>query len=200
MKAAEAFGNQLLKLHFVLGAVQSEFDAGSFEQKRASLRLALIALSGVIANTFPNGAELAAPINELAYALEDLDQGRRPALLQAPKARRGRPGTSNSSRLFRALAAALMEFELRTEGSKERAARRAARHLAQLGYTDRGSEITFKQVQEWREEMSAAPVSSVDRGAQRYHYTVRMLTEAFPEDPRAAVSLLLESLPGAVPR
>jgi hypothetical protein len=120
VKAAEAFGNQLLKLHFVLGAVQSEFDAGSFEQKRASLRLALIALSVVIANTFPNGAELAAPINELAYALEDLDQGRRPALLQAPKARRGRPGTSNSSRLFRALAAALMEFELRTEGSKER--------------------------------------------------------------------------------
>jgi hypothetical protein len=64
---------EILKLTALLKASQASFDPDAPDHGRSGVKNALIAFQWFVARVCPNGAELVLPINELLYALEDLD-------------------------------------------------------------------------------------------------------------------------------
>ena len=126
------------------------------ELARAAIRTALVGTIQLISHLYPDEPSFPAPLNQLLYALNDLDHGKVPALLKPTKVF-NRPGTALSEDLFRAIVAAAMTRRMETpETSRTEAARDIARRLSKMGGKhSSGAVITASQIGKWRESSRA---------------------------------------------
>lgn len=185
---------EILNLTLLLRASQARFDPDAPDHGRAGVKNALIAFQWFVARVCPNGTELVLPINELLYALEDLDRGRLAPLFHHVVTG-GRHPTGLSAKLFRSIAAVLMTLYQDEKMGVDDPASAVARKLNRLGYRDDGNQrITGDQVNAWRNEVRATKGKNTPGGKQ-YRTTLSMLSKQFPSDPKGAVRLVLSSLP-----
>jgi hypothetical protein len=183
----------LVKLSVMLQVSKYQFRPDAADHGRSGVRNALIAAIHLISEALPDRADLIEPLNQLLYALEDLDAGQVVPLLQPAKIM-NRPPVALATRLFRSMAAVLMELNQQAGLPRREAAERAARDLNRLGYSDEAKQrITATQVENWRDNVKAPP-SANDPGAQRYSFTLRNLQTLFPDKPQEAAKFFLDVL------
>jgi hypothetical protein len=184
----------LVKLSVMLQVSKYQFRPDAADHGRSGVRNALIAVIDLITEVFPDRADLVSPLNEVLYALEDLDAGRVVPLLQRAKIT-NRPPTALATRLFRSMAAVLMDLNQQAGLPRRGAAEKAARDLNRLGHRDEAKQrITATQLETWRDHVKAPP-SAKDPGAQRYSLVLRYLQRLFPDKPQEAAKFLLDALP-----
>jgi hypothetical protein len=186
---------ELLKLSFLLRVSKVQFKPDADDHGRSGARDALIAAIRFISEALPHGTDLVVSLNQLLYALKDLDAGQVVPLLQPAKIN-NRPAAALATRLFRSMAAVLMELNQQAGLPRREAAERAARELNGLGYRDEAKQrITATQVENWRDNVKAPPAAN-DQGAQRYSLALEELQKLFPNKPQEAAKFLLDALPG----
>lgn len=192
--APPGFLKDILELTFLLRASQVMFDPDATDHGRTGVKNALVAFQWFVARVCPNGIELVLPINELLYALEDLDRGRLAPMFHHVVSG-GRHPTALSMKLFRAMAAVIMTLYQNPKMRVDDPASAVARKLNQLGYRDDGNKrITGAQVNAWRNEVRSTKGKNTLEG-KRYKTTLSLLLKQYPSDPKGAVRLVLSSLP-----
>jgi hypothetical protein len=180
-------------LHFFAVAVQmasKSYSSDSPDQARAAVRIALAGVIKLIADLFPEGPSLAAPLIQLQQDLHDLDRGKVAPLLMPTKVS-NRPPLALSEGLFRAIVAAAMTRLM--EGrrlSRDEAARDVSRRLAKMGAKSSRKAIAPRQIAKWREEMMTE-LASENLAVARYEFTLRTLSGM---EHSEAVELMLNSL------
>jgi hypothetical protein len=137
-----------------------------------------------------------APLNELIYALADLDRGRVSPLLRKTKVRH-RSKNSIADEFLRTFAAAAMDLMMQ-EKPRKVAANRVASELTKMGYRHptRGA-IRAQHIEDWRDE-----ISQEGRRSERRMQFCRVREEALahpPDRPFDKAVFLLERLPAAFP-
>jgi hypothetical protein len=179
---------------FLLKALRmasGNFSLAAQDHGRSSVRIALVGIIKLLADLFPNEPSLQLPLNELLYALADLDRGKIAPLLKPAKVAHN-PGNTLSEGLFRAIPAAAMDRLVAGKMSREEAARRVARSLSRMGYKNSsGAAITGAQVAKWRENMMAGRASE-DPAVARYDLALRLVLGMQPAE---GAQFMLELLP-----
>jgi hypothetical protein len=163
---------------------------------RAGVRIALVGIIQLISELYPDAPTVLLPLNELLYALNDLDLGKVVPLLTPTKVSHS-PGTALSDILFRAIAAAAMTCLVdRTTMSRHEAAKDIAKRLSRGGFAHpSGKEITPNQITKWRETMMTE-LASENRAVARYRAALDWVKD---KEPQAAVQFLLDALPDLSP-
>jgi hypothetical protein len=117
---------------------------------RFAVMAALGACNIFIMRAIPNGLDLVLPLRDLLDGLADLEKGHlAPMLKYSPK--QGMRHLSRQVETFRAMAAVLMELNLKSLG-RNAAAEKAAQDLNERGYCDeRGKPITAERLADWRD-------------------------------------------------
>src|SRR5260370_6512593 len=115
-----------------LRVASGSFSLAAKDHGRASVRIALVGIIKLLAELYPNEPSFQLPLNELLYALEDLDRGKIAPLLKPAKVAHN-PGNTLSEALFRAIPAAAMDRLIAGKMSRELAARTVARTLSKMG-------------------------------------------------------------------
>ena len=160
------------------------------------VRIAVVGMIQLISAMCPNEVSLLLPLNELLYGLYDLDRGKVVALLGPTKVSHS-PGIATSDELFRAMAAAAMTCLVeRTAMTRAQAAKDVARRLSRMGYKHpSGKEIKPAQIVDWREKMMTE-LAAENRAVGRYQTALYWVKD---EEPQAALTFLLNALPGVSP-
>lgn len=147
------------------------------------------------------GHDLVEPLRRLLTALENLDDGKVDAIVEKAVFSHS-PGNASSVYIFRALVAAVMEFNVHA-GMAGQAAEAAAR-AANRSRADGQDRITAKQVARWRSDLRQA-IGSTKRsrqdedGVRQYLDTLAAYKQLYPQDPAAAAREIAELLPRFVP-
>lgn len=195
----QALATDLRELALRLRVASNGFQASAENKRRPAVRIALSALSEFVSNAFALDQELCLPLNQLLYGLEDLDGGP-PGLLLKPTKVSHRAKKPLAIRLFRAMAAALMDIYQQADVPRKVAASRAANKLNGLGYRDeKGQRIAPKNIERWRDELKA-PMGKSDLAVDRYRFMLEILNSKHPNEPESAAEFLLDVLPGIAAR
>jgi hypothetical protein len=138
-----------------------------------------------------------APLNELIYALADLDRGRVSPLLRKTKVKH-RSKNSIADEFLRTFAAVAMDLMMQEKLPRKMAAKRVAGELTKMGYRHptRGA-IRAQHIEDWRDE-----ISREGRRSERHMQFCRVREEAVthrPDRPFDKAVFLLERLPAAFP-
>jgi len=190
---------ELVKLHHLLQFASNDFRNKSGADRRPGIRVVLHGLSEFVGNVFPIDQGFSVPLNELRYALYDLDRGKVVGLLDPSKVGH-RPPDPVAKALFIASAAALMNLYQHMGMSRELAARQTATKLNELGYRDEaGDRITAKRVENWRDRMKEREGEKNDIAAGRYAALVSDLMMKQPSEAEKAAECLLAALPEMIP-
>jgi hypothetical protein len=168
--------------------IASAYDPSRPDHGRASVGMALTGVIHLIAVLFPNQPVLPASLNDLLYALRDLDHGRVALLLEPAKVDHN-PGTPLRDELFRAFAAAAMT-RLMEVMKLDEAARLVARQLFALGYRSAKGEYKASQVEKWREKVRTERAAE-HLGARHYQ---AVLTQVEPLEARVAAEFLFDCM------
>ena len=109
----------------------------------------------------------------------------------------GTPRIPRRDELFRAMAAAAMTCLVeRTAMTRAQAAKDVARRLSRMGYKHpSGKEIKPAQIVAWREKMMTE-LAAENRAVGRYQTALYWVKD---EEPQAALTFLLNALPGVSP-
>jgi len=189
---------ELVKLHHKLQFATNKYRGSGGDGRRPAVRIALNALSDFLGNVYALDQDLRLPINELLYAIDDLDRGKVLELVEPAKVDH-RPPNPLSNGLFRATAAALMEVYKLDKMPRKQAAAHAARKLNKLGYrSENGQRITAKEVENWRDLMKERQGKN-DIAADRYATILSELKSKYPKEPKKAAQFLLGVLPDMIP-
>jgi hypothetical protein len=189
----------LRQLSLQLQLASKGFQVSAESKRRPAVRVALSALSNFVSNVFAPDQELCLPLNQLLFELQDLDGGPPGSLLKPTKISH-RAKTPLAIRLFRAMAAALMDIYQQADVPRKVAASRAANKLNELGYRDeRGQRIVPKKVESWRDELKAAKGKG-DFAVDRYKFMLEIVKSKYPNEPETAAQFLLDALPGIAAR
>ncbi len=160
------------------------------EESREAIKFALHGVIQLISGLYPTEPAFPRPLNDLLYALHDLDHGSVGPLL-TPTMVSNRPGMALSEELFRAIVAATMTRLMEGGKKKKDAAREVARRLAKMGgKTASGAIVRAGQIEKWREKMMTERAAE-NKDVARYQEALKMLGGMKPEE---AVDLLLSSL------
>jgi hypothetical protein len=181
----------------ILRMAAANYDTSRPAEARAGLRIALVGVIRLIPELFPNEPRFPLPLNELLYALHDLDHGKVVPLLAPTKVSHS-PGTALSDDLFRAIAAAAMTCLVeRTAMSRQEAATDVARRLSKQGFAKNsaGKPITSAQIAKWREKMMTERAAE-NRAVARYQLALDWVQD---KEPQAAVTFLLDALSDLCP-
>ena len=186
-------------VRFCSGALRmaaAGYDPSQPADARACVRIAVVGMIQLISAMCPNEVSLLLPLNELLYGLYDLDRGKVVALLGPTKVSHS-PGIATSDELFRAMAAAAMTCLVeRTAMTRAQAAKDVARRLSRMGYKHpSGKEIKPAQIVDWREKMMTE-LAAENRAVGRYQTALYWVKD---EEPQAALTFLLNALPGVSP-
>lgn len=186
---SEALLGGLLELSSRLRAASAQLQGPAGAQLPSTIAT-VFAFYKFVAQVFPNEPEYCMPINAVLYALLDVANGQKPPLFKPVKGRRGVPFSES---IFRAAAAALMEFYQQSGIARKVAARDVAIELDRMGYRNEGREITADNVENWRDEMREEGGTPA---ADRYLYILKELGSGFPKEPKKAAQFLFNALPG----
>ena len=150
----------------------------------------------LLSELYPDGPAVALPLNQLLYALHDLDHGKVVPLLTRTEVPHS-PGIALSDDLFRAMAAAAMTCLVdRMQKSRKEAAQEIAKRLSRKGFAHpSGKPITPAQITDWREKMMTE-LASENRAVARYQLALELAKD---KEPKAAVEFLLDILPDLSP-
>ncbi len=175
------------------------FDQSAEDHGRVSILFAFNELDDFLRVIFGiRNTSIFIPLNQLRYALHDLERGKVVPLLK-PKKVKNRPRDSAAKEAFRALAAVAMDLFVKGKVPRKQAARDVAKSLSEMGYVNGpGKPITGPLVEDWRDRMITERPSQY-LPAARYHRMLAGLTSRFPNDPITAARYLLASIPGVVP-
>lgn len=188
------FVQDILKLTFLMRASLAMFDPDGPDHGRKGVKNALVAFQWFVARCCPDGTDLVLPINELLYAIHDLDNGRLSPMFHHTVSG-GRPPTAFSDKLFRATAAVLMTLYQDPKLGDGDPATMVARKLNRLGYRDdQKKKITGVQVNAWRNEFRSSKGRKTTEG-QQYQRTLSELSKLHPSDPKSAIRLVLSTMP-----
>jgi hypothetical protein len=126
------------------------------------------------------------PINEILYALKDIQSGRKPPLFEKGKSKKGIATKENA---FRSDAAVLMELYQEAGSDRKKAAREVATRLNALGHRNNSKEITAGNVEDWRDKLKAG--NENEKG--RYLWALKTLGEGFPGQPLKAADFFIHT-------
>lgn len=189
---------ELVRLHHKLQFATKEFRSRAGNERRPAVRIVLNALSDFLGNVYALDQDLRLPINELLYAIDDLDRGKVVALLKPAKVDH-RPPNPLSNGLLRADAAALMDIYQQDKMTREQAASQAAFKLNELGYrNENGQRIAAKEIENWRDQMKERQ-GKEDIAAAQYAKLLSELKSKYPNEPKKAAQFLLDVLPDMIP-
>jgi hypothetical protein len=163
-------------------------DHGRFAAKAALGACIMFAMRAI-----PNGLDLVLPLRDLLDGIDDLAKGHiAPMLEYQPKQRmRHLPRQIET---FGAMAAVLMELNLRSLG-REAAAEKAAQDLNERGFRDeRGNPIAAKRLEDWRD---TAKEGGDRLGAKRFKDYVKKLSAVDEQRAREEVFRSLAAIPGS---
>lgn len=169
------------------------FDPSAPSAGRKSAIFFLVAINDFLLAAGLQDKSIYLPLNELIYALEDLNRGRvRPLLQKAEVAHRSKNSVAEEH--FRTLAAAAMDLHM-TEGMpREKAARLVARELTKMGYQHpTAGVIKGKHVEDWRDKISEAAARSELK--RQFRRAKEAAMRPFPNQPVTAAKFLLKQLP-----
>jgi hypothetical protein len=186
----------LLSVSQKLQMASKNYSAGPSANRRAAVRISLIAAIELMSDLFPNEPSFPLPLNQLLHALADLDRGKVAPLLERTKVSNS-PGNSLSSELFRAFPAAAMTRLISSKlMSRNEAAREIAKRLSRMGYKhSAGKPITAARVAKWRDKMTTE-LATENLAVARYEVALKWVIGM--ETP-AAVEFLLDSLTDLFP-
>jgi hypothetical protein len=193
-RSIAALAGQLQMLSHSLRCSVKEFRASPENERRHAIGVAVKALSEFIGNVFALDQDLHQPLDALLYALDDLDHGQVGPLLQRSEIdHRAKKPLSES--LFRADAAALMDFYRQDGMPRKQAAMHTVSKLNELGYRVNGDRrIAAKEVERWRDELKS-PRDASDPAACRYNFVLEQLKAKYPSGPEMAAKILSDILP-----
>lgn len=169
------------------------FDPSAPNVGRKSIILSLLAINDFLTAVGIQDKAVHLPLNELIYALEDLNRGRvRPLIQKAKVAHRSK--NSVAEEFFRTLAAAAMDLHMMEKVRRKEAARIVARELTKMGYRHpTAGPIKAQHVEDWRDRiLEAAPRSEPRRQFRR---AKEAAMRPFPNQPVTAAKFLLKQLP-----
>jgi hypothetical protein len=174
----------------------STYSSAQSDHGRGGVRIALVGVINLISELYPGDQSLARPLNELLYALADLDNGKVVPLLKPTKVFNS-PGNSLTNDLFRAIPAAAMTLLVKGGGiSRNDAARDIASRLTKLGYRDSsGNRFTGAQIAKWREKMMTERAAE-NMAVARYQLALEWVKA---KETCEAVEFLLRSMPAFHP-
>lgn len=190
---------QLVRLRIGLNTAAKQFNPGAEDHGRQGVLLALFEFDFFLKAMFGNRtASIFLPLNQLRYALFDLERGKTVPLLTQKKIKH-RPRDSSAKEAFRALAAVAMELFIKGKIPRNQAAKAVAKALSATGYENSiGKPITAKLVEDWRDRMKKEnPKEYAPAG--RFHRMVPQLESMFPNDPKSAAKYLLDQISALIP-
>jgi hypothetical protein len=169
------------------------FDPSAAGVGRKSAIVSLVAINDFLIAVGIQDKSVHLPLNELIYALEDLNRGRvRPLVQKAKVAHRSK--NSVADEFFRTLAAAAMDLHMMGKVRRKEAAHLVARELTKMGYRHpTAGRIAAQHVEDWRDRiLEEAPRSEPMRQFRRAKDAAM---RPFPNQPVAAAKFLLTNLP-----
>lgn len=172
---------------------RESFDPSAPDHGRKAIYQALLATITFVSETNPDRPDLLQPLQEMLYALRDLDRGTVHPLLE-PVSIAHRPPNSNSDELFRASAAILMELKIQQRIGRMVAAELVARRLNERGYRNGHDRLTGKHIAAWR-DMARQGTGASDLGGQRYRFVLERLKASFSGNPENAFAFYLDVIP-----
>jgi len=195
----DALIRHVIELHVKLRLTGELFDNSASDQRRSIVLLSLGAIGDFLRGTVgPEDGSVYKPLNQLIYALIDLERGKESELLGPAKISH-RPRDPLAELAFRAFAAAAMDLLVLGKMPRKDAARRVATSLHRTGYRQSsGRAISAQQIEDWRDHFRAERPSE-DEPTARFHRVKQQLLALHPSDPVSAAEHLLKHLPGAVP-
>lgn len=190
---------QLLRLRLGLTAAAKHFNSSAEDHGRVGVQLALFELDFFLRGLFgTQHASIFMPLNQLRYALIDLDRGKVVPLL-TPKKTKNRPKDSSAKEALRSSAAVAMELFMKGKVQRKQAARNVAKRLSEMGYEHSpGKQISAKHVEDWRDRMMTERPSEFEP-AGRFHRLVPQLELRFRDNPLAAATYLLQQIAATAP-
>ena len=191
--------SQLSRLRLGLTAAVKHFNSSADDHGRIGIQLALFEVDLFLrALLGSQNASMFMPLNQLRYALIDLDRGKVVPLLR-PKKPENRPKDSSAKEALRSSAAVAMEFYMKAKVQRKQAARNVAKRLSEMGYEhSRGKQITAQHVEDWRDRVMTERPSEFEP-AGRFHRLVPQLEAMFPDAPLAAAKYLLQQISATAP-
>lgn len=181
---------QRVQLLVCLMSAQKEYDPSGADHGRSAIYKMLLVVIEHVSQIVPQRTDLVNPLLDLLYGLKSLDVGSVVPMLTPVKLNNRSPNPIPRE-LFRADAAALMEFKQRQGAGNDIAAGHVARDLNRLGCRDDGSKVYKKGVVVWRNKVMS-PADAACPYASRYDFILAELTGKFPKDPEKAYRYLLD--------
>ena len=195
VRAAVQFFTMALQL------ASTGYSATSAEQARLAIRIALGGVIKLVSDLYPDEPSFPIPLNELRFALIDLDHGAVAPFLKPTKVP-NRPRTGLSEGVFRAIVAAAVTRLIKGKAvSRPDAAAVVAKMLSEMGCRHAsGEKISPSQIAKWREKMMTERAAE-DLAVARYELALEMTSGMEPlESVKFMLGWLADLSPANFPK